>query len=81
MNRSFIRRNITTSAIVLFVALFCAILAFKPSFLYNNDGCFKRFGLGCRQKTVVPIWLVVFILAILCYLFVMYYLAMPRLKY
>jgi formate/nitrite transporter FocA (FNT family) len=81
MNRLFIRRNITTSAIVLFVALFCAFLAFKPSFLYNTNGCFKRFGLGCRQKTVIPIWLVVFILAILCYLFVMYYLAMPRLKY
>lgn len=47
---------------------------FKPSLLYTPEGGFRQFGVGYKQKTVVPIWLVAILLAILCYLAVLFYL-------
>jgi len=54
---------------------------YAPHFLYNQDGSLREFGLGYRKKTVVPIWLVALILAILSYLCVLYYLAIPKIKF
>jgi hypothetical protein len=51
----------------------------KPDFLYNKDGSVREFGVGYRNKTILPIWLLSFILGILSYLVVMYYVAYPRL--
>ena len=81
MNRLFVRRNISTVSIIVFIIFFCFLQAFSPSFLYNPDGSFKPFGLGYKHKTVIPIWLITLILAIFSYLFVLYYLAMPKIKY
>ena len=81
MNRLFIRRNINSIAIVVFIALFSLIQVFRPSFIYNDDGSFRNFGLGYKHRTAVPIWLVSIILAILSYLFVLYYLAVPKMSY
>ncbi len=73
-----ISNNITTSAVVLFVIIFTIIQLLKPSFLYNNDGSLREFGVGYRNKTILPVWLLSIILGILCYLFVLYYLANPH---
>jgi len=81
MYRAYIRRNITSVAIVIFVIMFCLIQMYAPHFLYNQDGSLREFGLGYRKKTVVPIWLVALILAIFSYLFVLYYLAIPKIKF
>jgi fumarate reductase subunit C len=81
MYRAYIRRNITSVAIIIFVVMFCLIQMYAPHFLYNQDGSLREFGIGYRKKTVVPIWLVVFILAIFSYLFVLYYLAIPKIKF
>jgi hypothetical protein len=53
----------------------------KPAFLYNKDGSIREFGIGYKNKTIVPLWLFSIILGILTYLFVMYYLAFPKLNY
>jgi hypothetical protein len=74
INKSFVRVNITNISILLFLILFTLIHQFKPTLLYTKDGAFRQFGVGYRQKTVVPIWLVAIFLAILCYLFVLSYL-------
>jgi hypothetical protein len=50
----------------------------KPTCLYNRDGSIREFGIGYRNKTIFPIWLLSLSLGILCYLFVMYYVANPR---
>ncbi len=50
----------------------------KPSFIYENDGSFRQFGLGYKKKTVIPIWLITIILAILSYVFILYYLTIPK---
>ena len=78
MNRTFIRKNITSISIIIFIILFAIIQIIEPAFLYNRDGSFRNFGIGKQKKTIIPIWLVSIILAILVYLFVLYYLAIPK---
>jgi len=74
LNKSFVRVNITSISILLFLVIFTLIHHFKPALLYTKDGGFRQFGVGYKQKTVVPIWLVAIFLAILCYLFVLSFL-------
>ena len=79
MNRNYIRENATIFSIVLFLVMFGTIQMMKPAFLYNKDGSIREFGVGYRNKTILPIWLLSLILGILSYLFVMYYVAYPKL--
>jgi hypothetical protein len=74
MNKSFVRVHKLSIAVCIFLFLFFAIHSLKPALLYTPDGGFRQFGVGYKQKTVIPIWLVAIILAILCYLGVLYYL-------
>jgi hypothetical protein len=61
--------------------MFGVIVMTKPSFLYNKDGSIREFGIGYKNKTIFPIWLLSIILGIISYLFVMFYLAKPKLFY
>ena len=79
MLRTFIRNNITFAAIMIFIAIFAAFYVIKPGFLYKQDGSIREFGVGTKNKTIMPIWLFSIILGILSYLFVTYYLAYPKL--
>jgi uncharacterized membrane protein YozB (DUF420 family) len=79
MLRSFIRNNITLTAITLFIIIFAAVHVMKPACLYKQDGSIREFGVGTKNKTIMPIWLFSIILGILSYLFVAYYIAYPRL--
>jgi len=74
LNKSFVRVNKTSIAVILFVAIMLVIHQIKPTLLYTKEGGFRQFGVGYKQKTVVPIWLVAIFLAILCYLVVLSYL-------
>ena len=78
INRKYMRENVTLFAILLFLILFGSIQFMKPSFLYNKDGSIRQFGIGYKNKTIFPIWLLSIILGILSYLAVMYYIAYPR---
>ena len=81
MNRSFIRKHITAFATIGFLITYAVIISYKPSFLYNQDGSLREFGVGQSRKTVVPAWLLAIILGILCYFALMYYVALPHLSY
>jgi len=74
----FARNNTTMVAIIIFLILFALIQMVKPPFLYNNDGSIKEFGVGYKNKTILPIWLLSIILGILSYVFVMYYVTHAR---
>jgi hypothetical protein len=74
LNKSFVRVNKVNISILLFLVIFTSIHNAKPALLYTKEGGFRQFGVGYKQKTVVPIWLVAIFLAILCYLFVLSYL-------
>jgi len=78
INRSYIRENITLISIILFVIMFGFIIMMKPSFLYNKDGSIREFGIGYKNKTILPNWLMSLILGIISYLIVMFYLASPK---
>jgi hypothetical protein len=80
MNRAFIRRNINSFAIILFIILFAVIQLIKPAFLYTPRGCIRDFGIGYKNKTVIPMWFVAIILSILSYLFVLHYIVYPKMK-
>ena len=79
MYRKLIRENVTFVAIFLFIIIFAIIQMIKPGFLYKSDGSIREFGVGYKNKTILPIWLLSIILGILCYLAVMYYIAHPKL--
>jgi len=81
MNRQYIRKNITSVSIILFLVIFCIIQLAEPAFLYDKDGSLRQFGLGTQKKTIIPIWFLTFIIAIFSYLFILYYISIPKLNY
>ena len=80
MNRTTIRRNITTITILLYILMYCGVVLLKPSFLYNPDGSLRQFGVGYKSKTILPLWLIAVILAVISYYCVLYYIAIPKLS-
>ncbi len=50
----------------------------KPDFLYKKDGSVREFGVGYKNKTIMPVWLFSIILGILSYIAVLYYLTYPK---
>jgi len=81
MLRPFIRNNVTLVSIILFMTLFFFIPLLKPAIFYKSDGSIREFGVGYKNKTIMPLWMFSILLGILSYLFVLYYLAQPKLFY
>ena len=73
MYTTYIRENKPLVAIILFVFIFGSIQMMKPPCFYNKDGSIREFGVGYRNKTILPIWLLSLVLGISCYLAVLYY--------
>jgi hypothetical protein len=74
-----IRNNLAGTAILLYVVVFMLIQYANPSFLYNEDGSLREFGIGYSSKTIIPIWLLAIILGILSYVTV-YYISLPAVR-
>jgi hypothetical protein len=66
------REALSVISVFIFLILFGIINAVRPSVIYNKDLSFRRFGIGYKNKTVIPIWLFSIILAILVYVAVTY---------
>ena len=73
MYKEYIEKNTILTAIILYLILFGIIQLLKPGFLYNSDGSIRDFGIGYRNKTILPVWLLAIILGILCYIIVLFY--------
>jgi hypothetical protein len=71
-NQYISRDALSIIAVFIFIILFGIINAFRPSIIYNKDLSFRRFGIGYKNKTVVPIWMMSIVLAILVYVLVTY---------
>jgi uncharacterized membrane protein YozB (DUF420 family) len=74
MLTTFIRHNTTLVAIFIFLIIFVFFQIIKPTFLYNNDGSLREFGVGYKNKTILPLWLFSIVLGITIYMLVLYYL-------
>tara|TARA_B100000424_G_C22704366_1_gene383911 strand:- start:369 stop:593 length:225 start_codon:yes stop_codon:yes gene_type:complete len=67
------RKNVNI-AILIFITIFVLIQYIKPSFLYTNDGAIRNFGIGYKENTIVPMWLITIIIAILSYYLVIVFM-------
>ena len=79
MLRTFTRNNTTLVSIIIFLIIFGVVQFSRPAFLYNRDGSIREFGVGYKNKTILPLWLFSIILGILSYVIVLYYLTYPQL--
>tara|TARA_X000000950_G_C13756080_1_gene594791 strand:- start:712 stop:894 length:183 start_codon:yes stop_codon:yes gene_type:complete len=51
---------------MLYLIIVGAIVFLNPKFLYDKEGKVKIFGMG-DNKTLFPLWLIIFVVAVLCY--------------
>lgn len=65
-------RNALLHSVALFVTLFGIVCFWKPGFLFFPNGSLRSFGLGYRNKTILPLWLFSLVLGLSCYLGVLY---------
>ena len=74
MIRQFIQRNVALTAIIIFMSIFISTQYVKPDIFYNLDGSIRSFGVGYKNKTIMPVWLLSIFIGILSYIAVMYYI-------
>lgn len=73
MLRQFIVNNIMLVSLIVFLVLFAIILTYKPGLMFDKNGKPREFGIGYKNKTILPLWLMVIILAILTYFGILCY--------
>jgi hypothetical protein len=61
-------------SIILFLIIYYIIQYDRPLFIYNTNGTLRQFGVGYKKKTILPIWLLAILLAIISYMVVKYYI-------
>ena len=74
MLKNFINNNKSLVSIILFLISFIIIILIKPSLIFDKYGKPREFGLGYKNKTIIPIWLLVILFSILSYLIVLCYI-------
>jgi hypothetical protein len=78
MLRQFVVININLVSIIVFLLLFAIILVTKPNIMFDKSGKPREFGIGYKNKTILPLWLAVIILAIFSYLTLLCYINFKR---
>ena len=78
MLRQFVVTNINLVSIIVFLLLFAVIMVTKPNVIFDKNGKLREFGIGYKNKTILPLWLTVIILAIVSYLTILCYINFKR---
>ena len=71
--KTYARQNLPLVSIAIFLIIFGFIQFIQPAFLYNRDGSLREFGVGYKNKTILPVWLLSIVLGILSYCAVRFY--------
>lgn len=80
--RNTLKHNKTLSAMLIFFAIYGIVYLLKPQFLFIKPSDTPRdFGIGYRNKTILPLWLFSILLGILSYFFVVYYVHSPKIQF
>jgi hypothetical protein len=59
--------------ILIYICLYGLIVLFQPEVIFNNKfKCLRQFGVGYKNTTILPLWLVSIIFAIISYFIVLY---------
>ena len=75
MIKQIIRNNVVTISILIYIFLYLIIMYIKPNFLFQKNGSLREFGIGYRNKTIIPVWFLAIFISTLSYFFVMYYVS------
>jgi hypothetical protein len=68
-----LNQHVFSVVILIYVVLYLVINQIKPEFIFNNtEDNLRQFGVGYKEKTIFPLWLVAIILAIFSYFIVCY---------
>jgi hypothetical protein len=81
MLKQFVIKNINLVSIVIFLILFVLIMFIKPTIIFDSNGRPREFGIGYKNKTILPLWLTVIILAIVSYFLIVCYINFDRFNY
>ena len=79
--RNSFRNNITFLSILVFIIIYLVINYFKPLILYKKNGVLRDFGIGYKNKTILPCWLLTILLSILSYFCTWFFVSYPKLNY
>ena len=58
--------------IMCFLFLYGTVVYINPNFIFTKEGT-RSFGVGYKNTTILPLWLISIIFAILSYLLIMVY--------
>ena len=72
LNKRFLQQNKTIASILLYFTIFGIIMYIKPNFIFGRLGELREFGVGSKQKTILPVWLVAIFIGILSYFMIMW---------
>lgn len=76
--KNILKENKTLAAIILFFSIYFFIYIWKPTFLFQKPNDIPRdFGVGYKNKTILPLWLFSIILGILCYFIIIWCINKP----
>ena len=81
MLKQFVIANINLVSIVIFLIMFALRMFIKPSIIFDTNGRPREFGIGYKNKTILPLWLTVIILAIVSYFFIVCYINFDRFNF
>lgn len=61
--------------IFIYIGIYGFIVLLQPEMIFNNQyNCLRQFGVGYKNTTIVPLWLISILFAIISYFIVLYIL-------
>ena len=67
--------NRITMVLLVFIISYGIVVFIQPEMIFNSKyDCLRQFGVGYKNTTIVPLWFVSILFAILSYFIVLYVL-------
>lgn len=67
------RQYLPIISIIFFIMLYSGLVYMKPTVMFYDDGTLREFGVGYKNKTIFPLWLISIFLGVWCYLLALYF--------